>query len=205
MDLYILGCGGHARSIINTVRRIDSNRKIILVDDDGKENEVILSCGIINNIQLKEKREKDFHYIVGIGNNQKRRSIYEKMKNQGYVSENIIAISAIVGSETRIAEAVYIAEKVFIGPETKIGSNTIINTASLIEHECRIGENVHIAPNVTICGRSTIGNNTFVGAGSVVIDKVSIADDVVIGAGSIVIKNITEAGVYVGCPAKRIL
>jgi len=37
-----------------------------------------------------------------------------------------------------------------------------------------------------------------------VIDKVSITDDVVIGAGSIVIKDITDAGVYVGCPARRI-
>jgi len=157
MDLYILGCGGHARSIINTVRRIDPNRKIILVDNNGKKNEVILSCEIINNIQLGEKKEKGFRYIVGVGNNQKRRSIYEKMKKKGYISENIIAMSAIVGSETRIDEAVYIAEKVFIGPETKIGSNTIINTAAVIEHECKIGENVHIAPNVTICGRSSIG------------------------------------------------
>ena len=75
MDLYILGCGGHARSIINTVRRIDPNRKIILVDNNGKKNEVILSCEIINNIQLGEKKEKGFRYIVGVGNNQKRRSI----------------------------------------------------------------------------------------------------------------------------------
>lgn len=39
---------------------------------------------------------------------------------------------------------------------------------------------------------------------NVSILPVSICDHVVIGAGSVVTKNITEAGIYIGNPAKKI-
>ena len=43
----------------------------------------------------------------------------------------------------------------------------------------------------------SIGSNT-------TILPVNICDNVVIGAGAVVTKNITEPGVYVGNPAKKI-
>ena len=67
-----------------------------------------------------------------------------------------------------------------------------------------IGNNCHIAPNSTICGRVQISNNVFIGAGVVIIDKVKICEQVTIGAGSLVLKDITEPGVYVGNPIRKI-
>lgn len=48
------------------------------------------------------------------------------------------------------------------------------------------------------------GDNVVIGAGSVVIGPVDICDNVTIGAMSLVNKSITEPGVYVGVPARRI-
>ena len=41
-----------------------------------------------------------------------------------------------------------------------------------------------------------------IGAGAIIRDDVKICSDVVIGMGSIVTHDITQTGVYVGCPAK---
>lgn len=202
--LYIFGCGGHARSIISAVRRMDLERKIVLVDDNCKENEVILSCLTMNEVLFWSQEEKEFSYIMGIGDNSRRSLCYEKMEAAGGKAENVLALSALIGTGVGIGKAVYIGEKAFVGPESKIGNDTIINTAVVVEHECCIGDHVHVAPNATICGRCKIGNNVFVGAGSIVIDKINICDNVTIGAGSVVIKDITTPGVYVGSPARRI-
>ncbi len=44
----------------------------------------------------------------------------------------------------------------------------------------------------------------FAGTGSTIIDKCSVCDDVTLGAGAVVVDAITESGVYVGAPARRI-
>ena len=202
--MYIFGCGGHARSIISALRRFESNRTVILVDNNCKENETILSCETIKEDKFWEQNGNRFSYIIGIGDNLKRACYFEKMRASGGIAENVIAESALIGLRAEIGTAVYVGENAYIGPETKIGNNSIINTAAIVEHECSVGEHVHVAPNTTVCGRCVIGNYVFLGAGSVVIDNVRICDKVIIGAGSVVTKDIVHPGVYVGCPAKRI-
>lgn len=49
-----------------------------------------------------------------------------------------------------------------------------------------------------------LGDNVVIGANSVVIGPLHICDDVVIGAMSLVNRDITEPGVYVGTPARKI-
>jgi acetyltransferase-like isoleucine patch superfamily enzyme len=49
-----------------------------------------------------------------------------------------------------------------------------------------------------------LGDNVVIGAGSVLIGPLDICDNVMIGAMSLVNKSITEPGVYVGVPVKKI-
>ena len=50
----------------------------------------------------------------------------------------------------------------------------------------------------------SIGNNVQIGAGAMILPGVSICSNVIIGAGCIVSKSITEPGIYVGVPARKI-
>jgi len=49
-----------------------------------------------------------------------------------------------------------------------------------------------------------LGDNVVIGAGSVVIGPIDICDNVTIGAMSLVNKPISEPGVYVGVPVRRV-
>ena len=49
-----------------------------------------------------------------------------------------------------------------------------------------------------------LGNNVIFGMGTCVIGPIKICDDVIIGSMSLVNKNITESGVYVGIPVRKI-
>jgi serine acetyltransferase len=49
-----------------------------------------------------------------------------------------------------------------------------------------------------------LGDNVVIGSNSVILGPVSICDNVLIGSMSLVNKSITEPGVYVGVPVKKV-
>lgn len=198
--MVLFGCGGHSRSVISSFRE-SSDEQIILVDEKACTNEIILGCKAVTTYNLSE----DDKLFIAIGDNSKRRKIYEFLSDEQ--KEQLIIIcsqTAIIREAVSIGKGTFVSGNVYIGPEVSIGKNTIINSAATIEHEVTIGSHSHIAPNTTICGRSKIGNDVFCGASSTIIDNIQICDFVVIGAGAVVTKDITEPGIYVGIPAKRI-
>lgn len=196
--VIVYGCGGHARSIVNTIHELCDRVEIILLDSNAKQGEIILGCKTVLEYEL---REMDC-YIIAIGDNKTRFELYQKLNRDQkgrYIS--VISKHSSVGMETIIGKGVFIGANAYIGPQAEIGDNTIINTGSIIEHEAKIGNHTHIAPHATICGRAKVGNHVFCGAGSVVIDNISICDNTVIGAGAVVKENIV--GGICGCSCEK--
>lgn len=198
--IVIYGCGGHARSIINSILKKRNRDSIIVVDGNAKENERILGCMVSKTYEL----DSDDSYIVGVGDNRNREKLFLEILKQSEKALTVISPSADIGEETCIGKGTFVAANAYVGPCCKIGVNTIINTGSVVEHETVIGNHTHVAVNATICGRCVIGDNVFCGAGSTVVDQIKICDNVVVGAGSVVISDITEPGTYVGVPAKKV-
>ena len=199
--IVIFGCGGHARSIINALLRNHKGAQILLIDENAEADEYVMGCKVQRDYEVKEADE----YIIAVGDNGRRRKIYDYLKNnfQGKCVP-VISDLACIGIKAYIGSGTFIAPYAYIGPQAKIGCNTIINTGSVVEHEVIIGNHTHIAPHATICGRTRIGNGVFCGAGSTVIDNICICDNVIIGAGAAVVSDIAETGTYVGVPARKV-
>lgn len=119
-----------------------------------------------------------------------------------------------------------IGDNTFIGPfveiqkDVNIGSNCKIQSHSFICELVTIGDNTVVAHGVMFINdlfssgapangdkdlwkTTTIGDNVSIGSNATIL-PVNICDNVVIGAGSVVTKDISEAGIYVGNPAKKI-
>ena len=73
---------------------------------------------------------------------------------------------------------------------------------ALSRNDTRLFSTVDLA--TSLAGGVTLGRRCWVGIGACIIEGIKIADDVVIGAGAAVVEDITEPGVYVGVPARRI-
>lgn len=201
MKLIIFGCGGHARSVANAIISNGDALDILFADNNAKPDEIIMGFPVIYDYDLSG----DWKYIIAVGDNNKRREIYDDLQNKKKGKcISVVSQMAYIGEETEIGVGTFIAPYAYVGPQAEIGVNTIINTGSIIEHEAAIGNHTHIAPRATICGRSKIGNNVFCGAGSTIIDNISICDDVIVGAGAVVLEDITEKGTYAGIPARRV-
>ena len=196
--LVIIGCGGHARSVADVYLSNIPDAELLFIDEEAKKNETIFNFPILREYNFSNEK-----FFFGIGNNEKR-----ALKIQYYTHcnnlETIVSKNSYLGKNSFLEKGVFVAHNAHIGPESRIGYNSIVNTSASLDHEVMIGNNCHIAPNSTICGRVQISNNVFIGAGVVIIDKVKICEQVTIGAGSLVLKDITEPGVYVGNPIRKI-
>lgn len=119
-----------------------------------------------------------------------------------------------IGNNCFIGPFVEIQKDVQIGNNTKIQSHTFICELVTIGNDCFIGHGVMFINDLFSGGgpargdkskwKSTnIGNHVSIGSNATIL-PVEICDNVVIGAGAVVTKNITESGIYVGNPAKKI-
>lgn len=144
-----------------------------------------------------------------------------------YIGDDVTLIvengaSLVIGDNSFIGESCYIkcfGGKVEIGCDVSINSKSFLNGCGglKIGDNTRIGtQSIMIAsnhkfddPDILFKDAITkegieIGQNVWFGARVTVLDGVHISDDLVVGACSLVSKNITEAGVYVGTPAKKL-
>ncbi len=196
-ELIIFGCGGHSRSITDVILLNEPDTLLVYVDDNARENETLYGFEVVKSFPLA-----DHPCFVAIGENTKRMAKMIELAKENIIS--IISAKAQIGYSAKIGRGCFVGNFCHVGPEALIGEGSILNTASVIEHEVHVGDYCHIGPNATISGRCKIGNLVFVGVGATIKDYVSVCSDVIIGAGATVVKDITESGVYVGCPAKKI-
>ena len=119
-----------------------------------------------------------------------------------------------IGENTFIGPFVEIQKDVTIGKRCKLQSHCFVCELVSIGDDCFIGHGVMFVNDLFSSGgpamgnkslwKSTrIGNKVSIGSNATIL-PVEICDNVVIGAGAVVTKNITEAGIYAGNPAKMI-
>ncbi len=119
-----------------------------------------------------------------------------------------------LGDNVFIGPFVEIQKNVHIGKNTRVQSHTFICELVSIGEDCFIAHGVMFINDLFSNGgpangdknlwKSTkIGNNVSIGTNSTIL-PVKIVDNVVIGAGSVVTKDILNAGIYAGNPAKKI-
>lgn len=195
--LILFGCGGHSRSVADIVLSCGSYSLIVFVDQSARENEKIFGFSVLSHYE-----HSGGSYFFAIGDNKARRQKFLDIGTDGLVS--VVSNKAHIGRDSVYGLGCFIGNYCHVGPEARIGANTILNNASIVEHEVIIGNHCHIGPGATISGRCKIGDLVFIGVGATVKDYIQISSQVTIGAGATVVKDISEPGVYVGTPARRI-
>lgn len=197
--LAIIGASGHGKVIADIARK-NGYSEIIFLDD----NENIHECGSYPVVGKSSEAEKlDADIIIGIGNASIRKRIQESIADEKITT--LVHPNAVIAEDTAIGKGSVVMAGAVINPGTKIGNGCIVNTCSSVDHDCTVGDYVHISVGSHLCGTVSVESETWIGAGTTVSNNISICSGCMIGAGAVVVKDITEAGTYVGVPAKRML
>lgn len=206
-DIVIIGGGGHAKVLINIIKKNNNFSIIGYLDfiDNGK----ILSVGYLGKDEIIEQLIKNGlkNITFGIGkinSSNTRENIIKNFINYNIKFPKIISNSAIINEDVEVGKGVQILDGVIINSGSFLSDFCIVNTHATLEHDCFIGKYTHIAPGVTISGGVKIGDSVLIGTGATIIQGIKICNNAIIGAGSVVVKDITEEGTYVGNPCRKL-
>ncbi len=203
--IIILGNGGHA-SVLTEILLLQ-NREILGFTAPEKQMNYYGLKYLGTDEMIVTYNTEEVELILGLGTvhiSTVRQSIFEEMKNQGYVFATCIHPKTVISATAILEVGVQIMAGSIIQPQVKIGENTIINTGVIIEHDCVIGSHVHIAPGVTLSGNVHIDDSSHIGVGSTIRQGVTVGKSTLIGAGAVVISNIGTNKKAFGVPAKEV-
>lgn len=207
--LLLIGGGGHCKSVIDSLLKINSYAEIGIIDKKENIGKFILGIPIIGcDDDLSELYQNGytnaFITVGSIGNSNIRVKLFKLIKDIGFDIPNIIDCTAIISEHVTLEEGIYVAKNAVINAGSSIKKCAIINTGSIIEHDCIIGQFSHISPGSVLCGEVQIGEYTHIGAKSAVKQQVKIGANTLIGMGSVILKNIPENVIAYGNPCKEV-
>jgi sugar O-acyltransferase (sialic acid O-acetyltransferase NeuD family) len=201
--LLIIGASGHGKVVADIALKMNKWQSIAFLDDD-KSIKSSMDLEVIGTSEDVFTHIDEYELFVGIGNNDTRQKVYEMLETVGASIPVLIHPNAVIGNQVEIGNGTAVMAGAIINCCTEIGKACIINTGSTIDHDNSIGDYVHISPGVHLAGTVSVGQLSWLGIGSIVSNNVNITSGCQVGAGSVVIKDITEPGVYVGVPVRRV-
>lgn len=206
--LLLIGNGGHAASIVEMVDHLPVWSIWGAVERPGlpcRRHKPARIVGFDQDLPHLLRQADGVVIAAGqIKGADVRRRLFYKLQRLNAPLVTLVAHNASVSKTAELGRGTVVMQQALVNRFARVGVNGIINSQALVEHDVCIGDHVHVSTGACINGEACIGNGCTIGSGAIVLQGVHICDDVVVGAGSVVTWDITEPGVYVGAPARRV-
>lgn len=206
--VVIIGAGGLAREVLDVINAINAQNYTIevlgFIDENPKTHGKILNgIPVLGDLSwFSTVITKDIKAICGIGNNEKRKKITQKIEGLRVEFISVIHPSVQMGYGNKIGKGVVICAGCIITCNTIIGNHVYINLDCTVGHDTVLEDYVNLAPSVNVSGNCTLLEGTHVYTNAVIIPPVVLGKWSIIGAGAVVLKSIPDYAVAVGTPAK---
>jgi len=169
MNIYLLGAGGHAKVLCDTLSRLEY--KISGYVDATPSS--WLDAQYISNEQFNTMDISNHAIVIAFAGKttqdlEKRLKLSQELKQRNAVLPVIIDPTAIISPSTKIMDGAQILVGSIVNAHTTVQSVAIINSKAVIEHDTQIGAGAHIAPNATVLGGSQIGACSIIGGGATI-------------------------------------
>jgi len=202
--VIILGGGGHARVIADSLRLLEQSvRGYVAPQDTG---ELLPGIPYLGSDQTLFDGGPDeivlLNGVGSVGDNQLRRELFERFVHRGFRFADLVHPQAFFSAAARRGMGCQLMAGATVNAHARLGENVIINTRAVVEHDCDIGNHTHIASGAVVCGGCEIGENVHIGAGATVVQGQNIGNGAIIAAGAVVTKNVKPMTLVAGVPAQ---
>lgn len=157
----IIGAGGHAKVIAETIGLIDSLQVVGFIDDKiAKGSPVHKELPVLGSVnEISEIITQCDAFVIGIGNNEIRKQIADQWSGK-IVFETIIHPRAVVSESASIGAGTVVLAGAIISSQVKIGNQCIVNANVVVDHDSKIGESVHLSIGTLIGSNSEVNKLT---------------------------------------------
>lgn len=185
--LLLIGCGGHARALIDlieTTRQWQIHGLVGLPEQMGSQ---VLGYSVVGtDAQLKELRQQCDYAVLAVGqlaDPLPRRRLARNLHELAFQTPVLISPHAHVSRHALIGSGTVVNHGVIVNAGAVVGAHCIINSRALIEHDVQIGEHCHISTGALINGGVSVGPGSFIGSGAMLREGLEIPPGSVISAG----------------------
>jgi sugar O-acyltransferase (sialic acid O-acetyltransferase NeuD family) len=207
--MLIIGAGGFARQLIDTVETLRLSTDLVFYDDRSIASDKFMNrFPIISTIDAAKVylNNKDDRFVLGLSGPATRKSFFEKFRDLGGTPVSVLSRDSLYGKyDSGIAEGCTVLPNCIIESSASLGQGVLLNVHVAVTHDSFIGDFCELGPGVIICGGCHIGSGVFVGAGAIILPGITVGNNAVIGAGAVVNKDVPEGETVTGVPAKKSL
>lgn len=212
----IFGAAGFAKEVLFLIQRkiaaghdIKNIDYFVVADNDKLVGTSIKNIPVISeNAFFTEFSQQSVDCFIAVGSPILKNKILKKIEQQSPLAAfppliDPSVIYDMTKEAVKIGTGAILCANTVLTTDIAIKPFVHINLDCTVGHDSVIGSFTTISPGVHISGNVTIGESVFIGTGAVILENLTIADNIVVGAGAVVTSSLTEAGVYVGIPAKK--
>lgn len=185
--LLLIGCGGHARSLIDLIEVGSQWRVHGLIGLPDQVGRQVLGYSVLGtDAQLPDLSERCSTALLAIGqlpDPDRRQRMAALLKELGFQCPALISPFAYVSRHAHIGSGTVVGHGAIVNAGAVVGNHCIINSRALIEHDAVIGNHCHVSTGALVNGGVQLGTGSFVGSGAMLREGLRLPAGTLISAG----------------------
>ena len=188
--VLLIGCGGHARALIDLIESAADWRVYGLVGLPEQVGSSLLGYQVIGcDADLPALRAECSAAVLAIGqvpDPAPRQRVAAELELLEFQLPVLISPHAVVSRHAQLGPRTTVGHGVIVNAAAAVGAHCILNSRALIEHDAHIGDHCHISTGVLVNGGVRLGSGSFIGSGTMLREGLQLPPHTVIGAGKCV-------------------
>jgi sugar O-acyltransferase (sialic acid O-acetyltransferase NeuD family) len=185
--LLLIGCGGHARSLIDVIETGGQWRIHGLVGLPDEVGRCVLGYTVIGSDAVLPDLLQDCESaLLAIGHLAEpavRQRMAARLENLGFECPIVVSPHAVVSRHAQLGAGTVVGHGAIVNAAVVVGAHCILNSRSLIEHDAHLGAHCHVSTGAIVNGGVRLGSGSFIGSGAILREGLRLPAGTVISAG----------------------
>lgn len=194
--MVIVGAGGVGREALDVCLAADV--PVTAFCDERLAGQRVRGLPVLAPAQTAAGEE----YVIGIAAPAVRRRLSAELDSRGLVSRTVVHPQAIVAPETTLGPGTLVMGGAYVSSSVTLGPHCQVHYNATVGHDSVLEAFVSVYPGANVSGSVHLREGATVGSAACVLQGRTLGEDAFVGAGAVVTRDVPDATVVVGSPAR---